>query len=147
MRDTRSESVKITGVKRFRRAAKFFARELSLPACNIHISWTNKCMPGACAFMESDVLTPGYFAIKFNRKVKKDTDCEILLAHEMIHVEQHVKGLVEDMWMHGKWYSSWKGADPIPLDTGDLGTAYYDLPWEKDAYERQDELYSRWLTR
>jgi len=50
------------------------------------------------------------------------------ICHEMVHVKQYAR---KETCGYGK---KWKGKKITPK------TAYYDLPWEKEAYKLQDNL-------
>ena len=50
------------------------------------------------------------------------------ICHEMVHVKQYAR---KETCGYGKM---WKGRKINPK------TAYYDLPWEKEAYKIQDKL-------
>jgi len=50
------------------------------------------------------------------------------ICHEMVHVKQYAR---KETCGYGK---KWKGKKIAPK------TAYYDLPWEKEAYKLQDNL-------
>ena len=50
------------------------------------------------------------------------------ICHEMVHVKQYAR---KETCGYGK---KWKGKKINPK------TAYYDLPWEKEAYKMQDKL-------
>ena len=54
------------------------------------------------------------------------------VLHELVHVKQHLKKELKD---DNGCFSMWKGS-VIHLDD----TNYYDLPWEKEAYELQEIL-------
>ena len=57
---------------------------------------------------------------------------EAIVAHEMVHVEQASRG---DLELDG--YSvTWKG---VPSRSW-FSTDYKNLPWEKEAFERMDEI-------
>ena len=59
----------------------------------------------------------------------------ITLAHEMVHVRQLAKGILKaeggNKWWRGKKYSK--------------RTKYLDMPWEIDAFARQELLFRRAL--
>jgi hypothetical protein len=54
------------------------------------------------------------------------------LCHEMVHAEQYDEGRLEWCGVH-----RWHGA---PVRTGSTYASYRNLPWEVEAYERQDGL-------
>ena len=59
----------------------------------------------------------------------------ITLAHEMVHVKQLARGTLKadggDKWWRGKKYSK--------------RTKYLDMPWEIDAFARQELIFRRSL--
>ena len=58
----------------------------------------------------------------------------IALAHEMVHVKQHVY----DKFGFNDWIRMYRfGAEHYPEDID-----YCDAPWEIEAYDRELELYS-----
>ncbi len=76
---------------------------------------------GGCVDMED-----GEFLIEINNRMREISIIKTVL-HEMIHVKQYAEGrLTQTEWM-GK---------PHP----DL--PYRELPWEIEAYAREQELYS-----
>lgn len=61
------------------------------------------------------------------------------LAHEMVHLKQYLHGELnhideDDLWMGELW-----------LTTKEPSDAYYDSPWEIEAYGREYGLYQRWV--
>lgn len=59
-------------------------------------------------------------------------DLVMTLCHEMVHVKQYVRKEMDD-W-NGLAVARWKNKTVLP------NTNYYDLPWEKEAYELQAKL-------
>ena len=59
-------------------------------------------------------------------------DLVMTLCHEMVHVKQYVRREMDD-W-NGLAVARWKNKTVMP------GTNYYELPWEKEAYELQASL-------
>jgi len=82
----------------------------------------------------------GYCMMQDNRReyeieVSKDLsikDFVMTLCHEMVHVKQYVRNEMDD-W-NGVAVARWKNKTVMP------GTNYYELPWEKEAYELQASL-------
>jgi len=82
----------------------------------------------------------GYCMMQDNRReyeieVSKDLsikDFVMTLCHEMVHVKQYVRNEMDD-W-NGLAVARWKNKTVMP------GTNYYELPWEKEAYELQASL-------
>ena len=75
--------------------------------------------------MEED--TNREFTIDVHNKLTL-RDFVTTICHEMVHVKQYARN--EMSCYGGKWKKK-KIADD---------TAYYDLPWEKEAYRMQDKL-------
>jgi hypothetical protein len=92
---------------------------------------------GACVPLD-DVHRPKEFAIKLNASCKKEA--LLFLAHEMVHVKQYTKGELRDYIYHDD-IIGWKGAK-YPAYTS--GPEYADLPWEVEAFCREEELYEKW---
>jgi hypothetical protein len=68
---------------------------------------------------------------EFTIEVSKDLtlkDFVTTICHEMVHVKQYYR---KETCGYGE---VWKGRKIDPK------TAYYDLPWEKEAYRMQDKL-------
>jgi hypothetical protein len=67
----------------------------------------------------------------------------LTLAHELVHAEQFHTGKLEHVKIPRKGYRmAWYGS------VGSKGTthkAYLNQPWEKEAYERQQELANKVL--
>ena len=59
-------------------------------------------------------------------------DLVMTLCHEMVHVKQYFRKEMDD-W-NGLAVARWKNKAVLP------NTNYYDLPWEKEAYELQAKL-------
>ena len=77
-----------------------------------------------------DALDSYIVVIKPHRKLK---DIGFTLAHEMVHVRQMAKGILKSVknghtWA-GKRYSN--------------KTKYLDMPWEQDAFARQEIIFRR----
>lgn len=62
------------------------------------------------------------------------------VAHELIHEEQTNKGYLTKEFINGEWVRMWKGKRyRAPKNHAE----YLALPWEKDAFERQNDLASK----
>ncbi len=77
-----------------------------------------------------DALDSYIVVVKPHRKLK---DIGFTLAHEMVHVRQMAKGMLKSVknghtWA-GKRYSN--------------KTKYLDMPWEQDAFARQEIIFRR----
>jgi len=58
------------------------------------------------------------------------------VAHEMVHVKQYARNELKQLARQPMY--RWKN-EYLPLET-----PYYDQPWEKEAYELEEELYKEW---
>jgi hypothetical protein len=77
-----------------------------------------------------DVLNSYIVVVKPHRNLK---EIGFTLAHEMVHVRQMAKGILKSVknghtWA-GKRYSN--------------KTKYLDMPWEQDAFARQEIIFRR----
>lgn len=68
------------------------------------------------------VVKPGWFA-----------DMGVTLAHEMVHVRQMAKGILKVE----KGVSYWRGKKY------NKKTKYLDMPWEQDAFAKQELIFRR----
>ena len=66
-----------------------------------------------------------YF-IEVNRKQSLEDLC-VTICHEMVHVKQYVR---KELYSEVNFYKSRE--------------EYLNLPWEKEAYEKQEVLFSKW---
>ena len=66
-----------------------------------------------------------YF-IEVNRKQSLEDLC-VTICHEMVHVKQYVR---KELYSEVNFYKSRE--------------EYLNLPWEKEAYEKQEVLYNKW---
>jgi len=73
-------------------------------------------------------IGPREFQIDVDKKLGLGDDFTITIFHEMVHVKQYVRN---EMSAYGR---KWKKKKV------DCDTAYFDLPWEKEAYRMQDKL-------
>jgi len=132
-------------------AARFFAAQLlhdrTVQKLQIDIEIVrNLDVEGEC-INEDDRKGPRYFTIKLRRHPIEDMIKT--LAHEMVHVKQYTKnelskqlrlarskGLkITSIWMGEEWYPSSKE------------DAYWDCPWEIEAFGREVGLYHKWFHR
>ena len=131
------------------RAARFFAAQLMDPRMvrNLVLDIErnrNSDVQGECV-SEEDKKNPRWFTITLRGK-KTDDDMVKTLAHEMVHVKQYAKNeLSKQMRLtrggigigskwHGEWWTPKKKED-----------AYWDAPWEIEAYGREVGLYQKWF--
>lgn len=148
--------IKVTGMVGKRKtllseAAQFFASQLMDPRMvrNIILDLEvrkNMDVHGECVD-EDGVKNPRWFTIGL--KLQHIDEMIKTLAHEMVHVKQHAKNeLVSGVWgiTRGgiKMSSKWQGKVWKPKNKED---AYYDSPWEIEAYGREVGLYQKWLAQ
>ena len=66
------------------------------------------------------------------------------LCHEMVHAQQYVQGRLEQKLVlengRTKWATLWMGQPHRSVSHTMNYHAYRNLPWEEEAYERQDGL-------
>ena len=73
--------------------------------------------------------------IEIDKRLKGD-DFITCVLHELVHVKQHLKKELKD---DNGCFSMWKGNVIHHSDSN-----YYDLPWEKEAYELQEVLLNEY---
>lgn len=114
-------------------AMSFYSKELFHPNMhkNIHVT-VRFCKLNyetyAEAFPTSYSKKPRNFVVKLRNDLKKPV---LALAHEMIHIKQYAKG--ELCLYHTKWKNTRVSQN----------TPYKDLPWEKEAYRKDYQLYKK----
>jgi hypothetical protein len=131
-------------------AAEFFAAQLMDPRMVrnlvIDIERTPKNdVQGEC-IDEEGTRSPRWFTINL-RDGKEDESLVQILAHEMVHVKQHAKNELQSGVMTAtrgglKMTSRWMGKIWKPKGKED---AYWDAPWEIEAYGREVGLYQKWM--
>ena len=95
-------------------------------AKHVEIRFLNKCDGDAAgyAYSEGD---PNFIVVEIAKNIAghKQPFEEMLkvLAHELVHVKQHFR-------------KEWFGEEELYE-----GVDYYDLPWEVEAYARENELF------
>ena len=130
------------------KAAEFFAAKLMDPRMvrNLVIDLeirNNLDVMGECVD-EEGIRNPRFFTIALKRQ---EIDEMIkTLAHEMVHVKQHAKNELQSGIMVAargglKMHSKWKGEIWKP---GRRQDAYYDSPWEIEAYGMEVGLFAKW---
>lgn len=130
-------------------AAEFFAQQLMDPRMVRNITLDievrkNMDVEGECVD-EDGVKNPRWFTIGLRYQ---DIDEMIkTLGHEMVHVKQHAKnelqtGVVIATRGGLKILSKWQGKIWKPKGKED---AYFDSPWEVDAYGREVGLFHKWV--
>lgn len=97
---------------------------------------------------EDDCKNPRYFTIRLKRNQQEDIIKT--LAHEMVHVKQYAKNEL------GKEFALARGGKGLKIATRWHGEfwnpkrkedAYFDAPWEIEAYGKEVGLYHRWIAR
>jgi hypothetical protein len=129
-------------------AAEFFAAQLMDPRMVRNLTldievYNNLDVEGDCGTEDSG-RNPRWFTIE----LKTQTVDEMIktLAHEMVHVKQQAKNELQTghaVAARGglKIYSKWMGQIWKPKGKED---AYFDAPWEIEAYGREVGLYHKW---
>lgn len=64
------------------------------------------------------------------------------LAHESVHAAQYATGKMRDLWGQNRGKVLWKNQ---MMDNVDTGSAYFNTPWEKEAYGMQERLMRSYL--
>lgn len=132
-----------------REAAEFFAYQLMDPRMVRNLTLDiEKCrrldVMGEC-INEDDTYRSRWFTINI-RASKEDEDPVKTLAHEMVHVKQYAKRELRKSVRVGKGpyarrASVWQGELWLPKRKED---AYWDAPWEVQAYGLEVGLYHKW---
>ncbi len=93
-------------------------------------------MAGYCIWSDSNIA-PRSFELELNVK-QSDEDLIVTVMHEMVHVWQYATGRVRERFrpMHRQ---IWKNSSRWYGDT-----KYSELPWEREAYKLQEELYDKY---
>lgn len=130
-------------------AARFFAGQLMDPRMvrNLVIELEvlkNLDVMGECVD-EDGGRNPRFFTISL-RNQNIDEMIKIL-GHEMVHVKQYAKNELKSGIMTAtrgglKMSSKWMGEIWKPKGKED---AYYDSPWEIEAYGREVGLFEKWV--
>lgn len=132
-------------------AARFFAAQLLHPRTvqnlQIDLERDRKLdVMGECV-SEDETKNPRWFTITL-RGARDDDDMIKTLAHEMVHVKQYAKnelGKELALATKGKGLkiaTRWQGEFWKPSKKED---AYWDAPWEIEAYGREVGLYMKWM--
>lgn len=132
------------------KAAEFFAAQLMDPRMVRNLTLdlevrNNMRVDGECVD-EDGIRNPRWFTIGL--KYQEDIEEMIkILGHEMVHVKQHAKNELQNghaVVARGgfKIYSKWMGEIWKPKGKED---AYFDAPWEIEAYGREVGLYHKWV--
>lgn len=129
----------------FAKAASFFAEKLGIADdvfVHIKVKKKMKGMFGYCEYLpEACDFLKTFLVVIENSKYEDPYE---VLAHEMVHVWQYVRGDLVD----GNGHSIWKGEAYPDAKVG--SEEYYFSPWELEAYGYSVgliELYRRELCR
>ena len=132
-------------------AVEFFAAQLMDPRMVRNLTLDiernkNSDVQGECV-CEEDCKNPRWFTITL-RGNADDEDMVKTLAHEMVHVKQYAKNELSKVMTAARGgkgiriASKWQGEIWDPKKKED---AYWDCPWEIEAYGREVGLYQRWF--
>jgi hypothetical protein len=134
--------------KKLIEAAEFFAAQLMDPRMVRNLTldievWKDFDLEGECVD-EDGTKNPRWFTIGL--KNQDVNEMIKVLGHEMVHVKQHAKNELATghaVAARGglKIYSKWMGEIWKPKGKED---AYFDSPWEIEAYGREVGLYHKW---
>jgi hypothetical protein len=91
----------------------------------------------ASCIWEDSNYRPRSFLIEIDASISSTRRLMTALAHEMVHVKQYAKSEMCDLF-RGPHASKWNGK---PVNEDDV--EYWDLPWEIEAYGREQGLYER----
>lgn len=133
-------------------AVEFFAAQLMDPRMvrnlTLDIERNKKSdVQGECV-NEEDCKNPRWFTITL-RGAPDDEDMVKTLAHEMVHVKQYAKNELSKVMTAARGgkgiriASKWQGQIWDPKKKED---AYWDCPWEIEAYGREVGLYQKWFS-
>ena len=98
-------------------------------------------------YLENDMENAdGYCLAETNRAFVLEIDSRLrgdnfitAITHEMTHVKQYARGETKDV---DKLTKSWKGEEYICLYS--TVEEYMNFPWEKEAYEMQEILLTKY---
>ena len=132
-------------------AAEFFAHQLMDPRMvrniTLDIEVRNEMdVQGECVD-EDGFKNPRWFTIGL--RLQNIDEMIKTLGHEMVHVKQHAKnelvtGVMTLTRGGFKMSSKWQGELWKPKSKEH---AYYDSPWEIEAYGREVGLFQKWIAR
>jgi len=139
-------SAKLEDAARFFAAQLMHGRMVNKMEIDIEVEQSMELM-GEC-IAEDDHKNPRYFTIR----LRKQPVFEMIriLAHEMVHVKQYAKNELSTATKikRGRGASSvtsmWKGEWWEPKSKED---AYWDAPWEREAYGLENSLLYKWGKR
>lgn len=121
-------------------AAQFYASKLAIPDDTIIAIglYQELDVAGYCVKRDSEVVP--YYMIALDAAPDENEECPLsVLAHEMVHVKQYVKG---ELVYHGK-YCSWHGKRYEEFEAN--SEEYFFSPWEVEAFGMQVGLHRLYL--
>lgn len=123
-------------------AAQYFLRKLVseelAERINMRIYFRNmKDDYGRCWAYQDDPLD---YSIVLHSDMGRIQSLRVL-AHETVHVMQYATKKMQDVW-HTKDRVLWKNRMVKNITAG---AAHFELPWEKEAYKRQNSLLKSYL--
>jgi len=132
----------LTLVKLLKLAAHSYANNLMPPNIikNISIRILIKDVLDAGGYCDYDIDVAGIpkeFNIEILKSRKKISMFKVL-AHEMVHVGQVVRGEMKDKFVRSKCITSWFGVKYEDV-------SYWDQPWEIEAYGLENSLVAKFL--
>lgn len=120
---------------------KFYARELKITNSRAHLLVKGVTgldrENGAAAQLV--VIVQGLMVLEVDSRLN-GRELIDTLAHEMVHVKQHVRGQTRSENRRGRLIRYWMGRE---VDTRRVH--YTDLPWELEAYGKEKILANRLL--
>jgi hypothetical protein len=131
-------------------ATRFFAAQLlhvrTVDKIELDIEIVNSLdVEGEC-ISEDDTKNPRYFTVRLRKQPLNEMIRT--LAHEMVHVKQYAKNEL------GKELALARGGKGLRIVTRWMGEfwtpkgkedAYWDAPWEIEAYGREVGLHHKWV--
>ena len=135
---TELKSYVVSGVE-FAMAKFFDAKDLD-KYISVDVDFTDLDVEGHCIDAGD-----GEFSIE----IKKDLPMRekmIVLMHELVHMKQHIAGEIEfGGIIIGQDGLKCKTTTWMGAEFDEEGTAYFDRPWEIEAFGRQLGLFIRWV--
>ncbi len=125
------ESRSTTKRKFFEAIMPSIIRQLGLTASRkaVVVRIANEC-EGMGMTVPVDILDS--YVIVINPKLKLK-EAGLTLAHEMVHVRQMARGFLKSKNGHNYWCGKRYGKK----------TKYLDMPWEQDAFARQEIIFRK----
>lgn len=126
---------------KFRKAAEFYANKLGIPSTTFIAIRSKKHLKGQLGYCERIVSADidVYLIVLEDKGMNSIEDPLTILAHEMVHVKQYVRGELQDY----DGFCMWKNQR---IDDFEVGSEdYYFAPWEIEAYGMQVGLYRMFI--